>query len=485
MNVLLAASECAPLVKVGGIADVIGSLPIALKAANVDARVVIPYYKPLKESLDISQIVLTREAVVEYGGKKYLTTVYRTHLKPNDVPVYLLDNEEYLGNGGVYYSPDTLPSPESELERFAFFSKAVTDIFTYHNDFFNPDVIHCNDWHTGIIPQLMQARRFNSQTNIKTIFTIHNLGYQGFSKIDVIEKLGMNPNMDATIKWDMQDDNVDFVLQGIVGSDYVTTVSERYAEEIQTVEFGEGLHDIIQARRGRLVGILNGISYEVFNPQSDTHIYAKYGSSNHLEGKTDNKMALLKTLGLDTDPNKPLLGIVSRLVTQKGLDVVVDSISEIINLGYQIVVLGTGEPFIEERFKEYNDNPVTHHAFKANILFSEEMARKIYAASDMFLIPSRYEPCGLTQMIAMKYGSVPVVRATGGLYDTVQDMNTGFTFNDLTKTEMLTALERAVNVYKTKDVWNKIVKSCMAADFSWDESAKKYINLYSKTITNL
>lgn len=483
MNVLIAASECAPLVKVGGIADVIGSLPIALKASGVDVRIVIPYYKPLKESLDISQVILVRELLVQYGDKKLLTTVYKTSLPNTNVPIYLIDNEDYLGNGGIYFSPETLPSPELELERFAFFSKAVTDIFTFPNEIFTPEIIHCNDWHTGIIPQLMQSRRFNSQTNIKTIFTIHNLGYQGFGKIDVVQKLGMNINTDSTLKWDGQDDNIDFVMQGIVGADYVTTVSEKYAEEIQTVEFGEGLHEIIQARRGRLVGILNGISYAVFNPQSDSHIYAKYGRANHSEGKNDNKLALLKNMGLEPNQDKPLLGIVSRLVTQKGLDIVAESVSEIINLGYQVVILGTGEPFIEQKFKEYNENPITHNSFKANILFSEEIARKIYAASDMFLIPSRYEPCGLTQMIAMKYGAVPVVRETGGLYDTVRDMSTGFTFANLNKEEMLNALTRAMSVYQSKNVWSDMVKTCMSADFSWESSAKKYISLYNSALS--
>lgn len=489
MNVLITASECAPLVKVGGIADVIGSLPIVLFEQGIDVRIALPYYKPLEEKFKTDQNSTQPEKILEkvinYGDKEQVVSVFLTNLPGTQVPIYLIDNKEFISNGGIYYSPETMPSPESEIERFAFFSKAISEIFGQKNETFTPDLIHCNDWHTGMIPQLMQTKsKFIGKSPIKTIFTIHNLAYQGFSSLEVAEKLGIDISTDQTMSWDAQDDNLDFVLQGIVGSDFINTVSEKYSEEIQTPEYGEGLQEILQSRKDRLTGVLNGISYDIFNPMSDKSIAKNYSPMDWKSGKAENKKALQEELGLETNPNRPLLGIVSRLAHQKGLDLVAESVKPIIEMGYQIALLGTGDPFIEAKFSEYNENPELKNNFKAEIRFSEETARRIYAASDMFLIPSRFEPCGLTQMIAMKYGSVPVVRATGGLYDTVHNEETGFSYDQLTREAMIQALQNALNIYSShKDKWEKISLNCMNKDFSWKESAKKYISLYQKVLS--
>ncbi len=492
MRVLIIASECAPLVKVGGIADVIGSLPIVLLEQGVDIRVAIPYYKPLKEkytadsSLEKPAKVLER--TISYAGKEHEVDVYLTVLPNTNVPVYLVDNAEFISNGGIYYSPETMPSPELEIERFAFFSKAIADIFANPSDtnqeIFVPDLIHCNDWHTGMVPQIIQSHsRFIGKPRVKTIFTIHNLAYQGFSRIDVAEKLGIDIRTDQTLNWDAQDDNLDFVLQGIVGADFVSTVSKRYSEEIQTSEYGEGLEEILKSRKSRLAGVLNGISYDIFSPQNDAHLLAKYSIMDWKTGKAENKALLQKELGIEINSNRPLLGLVSRLAHQKGLDMFEENVREIIKIGYQIVLLGTGDAFLEAKFNEYNNSDL-HDNFRALITFSEETARRIYAASDMFLVPSRFEPCGLTQMIAMKYGSVPVVRATGGLYDTVLNSTTGFTYEKLDSEAMLEALETAAITYMNHwDKWEKIVFNCMKEDFSWKESAKKYIALYQRVLS--
>src|SRR3989338_7081670 len=402
MKVLLIASECAPLVKVGGIADVIGSLPLALESIGVDARIVIPYYKPLLDAVNFKPI---KTFLVNFAGIDEAVSVHETKLSNSNVTVYLLKNDKYLSNGGIYFSPQHMASPDEELDRFAFFSKAVCRIFSYNNEIFNTDIFHCNDWHTGLIPQLLQSmHNYNKSQILKTIFTIHNLAYQGFTKIDIAQKLDININSDQSLKWDATDDNLDMVLQGIVGADYITTVSEKYAEEIQTSEFG------------------------------------------------------------------------------KGLNLVSDSLEKICESGYQVVLLGNGDPLLEEIFKQANYKPSLKGKYKGLIQFSEKMARKIYASSDMFLIPSKYEPCGLTQMIAMKYGTVPIVRATGGLFDTVSDQETGFSFIEFSSNALLNSIRRASKLYKNKENWNKIVQKCMSQDFSWTQSAKKYASLYQKVL---
>jgi len=488
MKVLIAASECSPLVKVGGIADVIGSLPIALKKLGIDVRIVIPYYKPLLDKIHDDPNIKTDEVLrfnSPYGDKEYQVIIYETILPNTDVPVYLVYNKEYLSNAGVYYSPTAMPSTQDELVRFAFFSRTISDAFTYPDSIFHPDVIHLNDWHTGLVPQIVQStHRYNTTGLPRTIFTIHNLAYQGFSSVDVAEKVGIDIATNQTVKWDTTDDNLDFVLQGIVGADYITTVSEHYAEEIMTPEHGEGLHEILKARESRVVGILNGISYEVFDPAKDQMIYQNYAKANVNEGKAANKAKLQMDLGLDVNPNKPILAAISRLADQKGLDLVIDKLKDILDIGYQFVLLGTGDPMLEAAFKDFKEmHPEYAHDYSPNITFSEELARKIYAASDMFVIPSRFEPCGLTQMIAMKYGSVPIVRATGGLYDTVQDGTTGFVFDKFDSAEMLNALKRAFVTYSTdKNKWNSLIHNCVNQDFSWTRSAQKYAVLYKKAL---
>ncbi|MDQ5981712.1 MAG: hypothetical protein QG570_469, partial [Patescibacteria group bacterium] len=486
MKVLLAASECSPLVKVGGVADVVGSLPIALTQYGIDVRIVIPFYKDLADKMLSRQANIKIDKIdeiqVKYGQKNLKVELYSTFLPGTEIIVYLIKNDDLITNGGIYFSPETMASPEAELERFALFSKVIGQYFGTPNKIFYPDVIHCNDWHTGMVPQVLQSiSRFRDvPEQPRTIFTIHNLAYQGFSKLEVASKLELDIKNDRTLKWDAEDDNLDFVLQGVVGSDYITTVSKKYSEEIQTPEFGEGLHEILNAREARLEGILNGISYEVFNPMTDREIDFQYSTGDLKAGKQKNKEALLKSLGLEIS-NRPLLGIISRLAHQKGLDLVAESLDEIMEMGYSVVILGTGDPQLEMIFKEYNSKTQFNKRYKALITFSEKTARQIYAASDMFLVPSRYEPCGLTQMIAMKYGSVPVVRGTGGLYDTVEENVTGYVYTGFSKVDMLKALKRAFSDFTSnKAKWERIVINGVNRDYSWKESAKKYITLYKK-----
>jgi len=485
MKILIAASECSPLVKVGGIADVIGSLPITLLHYGVDARVVIPLYKPLQEKIDSKVIDVQKELEIdiEFNGKQQKTEVYKTKIPNTSVTAYLIKNDELITNGGIYFSPKTMASPEDEIYRFAFFSKAVSKIFTYPDSIFVPNVIHCNDWHTGLVPQIIKSTHMHTSTGLpKTIFTIHNIAYQGFSKLDVADKLGIDISSSKALSWDAEDDNLDFMLQGIIGANYVTTVSEKYAKEIQTPEFGEGLDEVLKARGTHLVGILNGISYEIFDPAKDTNLTTNYSLANWETGKSENKKQLQEQMGLEINPDKPILGIISRLAYQKGLNLVSESIDKIIEMGYQVILLGTGDPYLENSFSEANNK--YKGQYKANIEFSEELAMKIYAGSDMFLIPSRYEPSGLTQMIAMKYGTIPVVRGTGGLFDTVDDDINGYVYDKFDKNAMLSKLREAINTYsENPQKWTSLVENAMKRDFSWDVSAKKYIALFKKALS--
>lgn len=491
MKVLLTASECSPFVKVGGIADVVGSLPIALKQLGIDVRLAIPFYKNLLDKINESdKSIVSLEKIISYDikyGKEVMKAeIFMTYIPETDIPVYLIYNPNLISNGGIYFSPENMSSPSQELDRFAVFSKIVASFFSMPNRTFEPDVIHCNDWHTGMIPQIIQSlSRFTVMPHKpKTIFTIHNLAYQGFSGLDVASKLGLDVKLDQTLRWDAQDNNLDFVLQGIVGSDFITTVSPHYADEIQTPQFGEGMDEILKSRNGRLVGILNGISYDIFNPKTDPYIVKKYETADAVVSKAINKESLQEELGLEINPSKPLLGIASRLVSQKGLDIVADALEKIIDLGYQVVLLGTGDPQLEFMFSERNKRGDLTKNYRAILKFSEELARKIYASSDMFLVPSRYEPCGLTQMIAMKYGSVPIVRDVGGLHDSVEEGKTGFVFYDLSQKGLLDALGRALVKYtQDKPGWKKMVLNGMNEDFSWDSSAKQYVGLYRKAMS--
>lgn len=479
MKVLLIASECAPFVKVGGIADVIGSLPPALSNLGIDSRVVIPYYSNLKATNTGKLMLQTK---IQYNRQTEIVNLYELET-PDKTRIYMIGNDKYIGNGGIYFSSQYMENPEQELDRFAFFSKAVCQIFSRHNDIFYPEVFHCNDWHTGLIPQILQTmHNYDNDTCPKTIFTIHNLAYQGLTKLDIADKLGLDIKRDQTLRWDASDNNLDMILQGIIGADFITTVSQKYSEEIQTAEFGEGLHYILQSRKDRLIGILNGISYEVFDPSSDPYIKAKYTINSVNKLKKENKTYLQNDLGLKVDANIPLIGIISRLADQKGLNLVSSSIMSICETGCQVVLLGTGDPKLEAEFKAYNSNASLKGKYIGLIEFSEELARRIYASADMFLIPSKYEPCGLTQMIAMRYGSVPIVRATGGLYDTVSDNKTGFTFIEFSSDALLQSVSKAVETYHSEEKWSQIVKNCMSQDFSWGQSAAKYTKLYNKVI---
>ena len=474
MKILYVAAEAVPFAKTGGLADVAGSLPKALKADGVDVRVIMPKFGKIPEAYrNAMEHVYDGELPVAWR-KKY---VGLDKYELDGVTYYFVDNEEYFNREGFYGYDD-------DAERFSFFSRAVLDLLPAMD--FWPDVIHTNDWHAGLVNVFLKLEHMGDARyeRIKTVYTIHNLKYQGVFPKDVMpDVLGLDwkyfNNGDLEFY-----DAVNFMKGGIIYADAITTVSKTYAKEIQYPYFGEHLDGLLRSREQDLSGIVNGIDYSVYNPRTDKYIFETYDEES-LDRKLDNKTELQKSLGLPERRNVPLIAIVSRLVEPKGMDLVVRMMDEILqHEDIQLVVLGTGEKRYEDWFKglawRYPKK------VSVNIYFSNELAQRIYAGADIFLMPSNYEPCGIGQLIALRYGTIPVVRQTGGLKDTVQQYNkytqegNGFVFENYNAHEMMYALKRALSFYGNYEIWHKIQLNAVQADFSWKRSAKEYEALYER-----
>lgn len=474
MKILYVAAEAVPFAKTGGLADVAGSLPKALKADGVDVRVIMPKFGKIPEAYrNAMEHVYDGELPVAWR-KKY---VGLDKYELDGVTYYFVDNEEYFNREGFYGYDD-------DAERFSFFSRAVLDLLPAMD--FWPDVIHTNDWHAGLVNVFLKLEHMGDARyeRIKTVYTIHNLKYQGVFPKDVMpDVLGLDwkyfNNGDLEFY-----DAVNFMKGGIIYADAITTVSKTYAKEIQYPYFGEHLDGLLRSREQDLSGIVNGIDYSVYNPRTDKYIFETYDEES-LDRKLDNKIALQKSLGLPERRNVPLIAIVSRLVEPKGMDLVVRMMDEILqHEDIQLVVLGTGEKRYEDWFKglawRYPKK------VSVNIYFSNELAQRIYAGADIFLMPSNYEPCGIGQLIALRYGTIPVVRQTGGLKDTVQQYNkytqegNGFVFENYNAHEMIYALKRALSFYGSYEIWHKIQFNAVQADYSWKRSAKEYEALYER-----
>lgn len=403
----------------------------------------------------------------QYCGLQYLTY--------DGIPYYFVDNEDYFKRPEIYGYYD-------DGERFSYFSKAVAESIKYMGDFV-PDIIHCNDWHCGIVPLLLKESYGEDERydKIKSIFTIHNLKYQGvFSKEILGDLLNLNDKYytDDALKFY---DSVSFMKGGIVFADAVTTVSKTYSEEIQTPFYGEALHGLLSSKSENLHGIVNGIDYELYDPKVDKKIFFNYDVESR-EQKIKNKLNLQEKLCFTVNKEIPMIGIVTRLVKQKGLDLIVDKLQELLSLPIQIVLLGNGDKYYEDIFQHYAS--IYPSRISTNIVFDERLAQQIYAASDMFLMPSLFEPCGIGQLIALKYGSIPIVRETGGLKDTIIPYNkytgkgNGFSFINYSSDELLDTINRALELYKEEDSWDKLVQSAMLSNNSWENSAKNYMDLY-------
>jgi starch synthase len=473
MNVLFAASEAVPFVKTGGLADVIGSLPKALQTQGIEVRVILPKYEDIPERY--KQLMTTKHIItVHVGYRKQYCGIQE--LTVDGVHYYFIDNEFYFHRKGLYGYGD-------DAERYAFFCRAVMESLPLLD--FTPDWIHCHDWQTGLVPFFLKTQYGHRDgfQNISTMFTIHNLKYQGHFSRELLKDIVGARDEDFSEDGIGYYDGGSCLKAGLVYCDLITTVSKTYAEEIQTWEYGENLEGLLRKRNYVLYGIVNGIDNSAFDPMTDTHITVQYRDS--LAKKRKNKMKMQADLGLTVDENIPLIGIVSRLVQQKGFDLIEHALHSILEMGVQLVVLGTGDWDYEQMFRDAAlryPNQVSAH-----ISFYEPFARRIYAASDMFLMPSLFEPCGLGQLIALRYRSVPIVRETGGLKDTVEAFNeftgkgNGFSFTHYFASDMLHTIRRAVDFYYQKDEWKRIINNITKCDYGWDASAAQYIKLYERS----
>lgn len=490
INILITAAELTPIAKVGGLGDVIGSLPKALVKIGVNAKIAIPFYGFI-DSKKYNTKLIAKNIQTTLNNQKGKFSLYKTSLQDSPITVYLI-KQPFFNNKEVYLSKrkyskkqqsGTYTRSLKDIYRFGFFSKMVIEICKIIQP--TIDIIHCNDWHTALVPVLLKTIYKSDQklSRIKTLYTIHNLANQGIAELSILKYLGLSTEDLKSIKEDAKNYDINFMAQGILNADIINTVSPNYAREILTKEFGQGLERLLIKRRRDLFGILNGIDVEVFNPKTDTNLYKNYDLKS-LDKKVENKIFLQKTLGLSVDPKLIVFGVVSRLVYQKGLGLILDTANDIFKRNVELVVLGTGQKEIESGFiqlqKKYPNKIST------NIRFDTKLAQQIYAGADAFLMPSRFEPCGLGQMIAMRYGTIPIVRSTGGLKNTVQERKTGFLFKGFNKKDFLKALGRALKIYYNKPKkWKELQLNGMKQDFSWERSAKEYLNLYIKLINRV
>ena len=473
-NILFAASECVPFIKTGGLADVVGSLPKCFSKEYFDCRVVMPKYKAIAEKYS-SNMQYIANFYMDLNWRNQYVGIFRMEL--DGVTYYFIDNEEHFSGDSIYAG---MPW---DLEKFAFFSKAVLSILPIID--FKPDVIHCHDWQTGLIPVYLHER-FQGNAffhGMKSVMTIHNLKFQGIWDMETVRSItGLSEYYFSSDKLEFNKD-ASYLKGGLVYADAITTVSKTYAEEIKTPFYGEGLDGLLRARAHDLRGIVNGIDYDVYNPETDENVEYHYNVKNFRKEKVKNKTALQKELGLEVDPKKMMIGVVSRLTDQKGFDLIAYMMEELCHDAIQLVVLGTGDPKYENMFRhfawKYSDR------VSANIYYNDALSHKIYAASDAFLMPSLFEPCGLSQLMSLRYGTIPIVRETGGLKDTVEPYNeyenkgTGFSFTNYNAHEMLGMVRYAERAYYDhKRNWNKIVERAMQQDYSWNASALQYQELY-------
>ena len=472
MKVCFIAAEAAPFVKVGGLGDVIGSLPKALRQLGVDARVVLPLYS----SIDRERFGLKYKAYqfVDLGWRHSYCGIFETEV--DGVPCYFIDNEQYFNRDSIYGQID-------DGERFAFFSKAALEILPALD--FKPDVVNVNDWHTAlsvIYLDVLKSREAEFYKDMKSVLSIHNIEFQGrFNPYEMGNLFGLeNKYFDALI----YNGDLNLLKGAIQLADRINTVSETYAREILDPYFSYGLDKILTVEQGKLRGIINGIDVDKFNPKTDPMIPVNYDLKT-FEDKVQNKLAFQKEMALEVNADIPLIGMVTRLTHQKGIDLILQASEEILKTGAQLVILGTGDAHYESALRSLEH--YRHDRVRSILLFSNEMSAKIYAGSDLFLMPSKTEPCGLSQLISMRYGTVPVVHRVGGLRDTVIPFTgvegNGFTFESFHAGDMMDAIYRAVTCfYQSPDEWKQIIKNNLQKDVSWEQSAKKYLDLYHEVV---
>lgn len=471
MNILFAVSEAAPFVKTGGLGDVAGSLPAALAAEGADVRVILPLYGSIAEKWRLKMNYLFYDYVHLTWRSQYCGVFT---LKKDGVTYYFLDNEYYFKRDRVYGEFD-------DGERFAFFSKAIVSLLPRLG--WTPDIIHCNDWQTALIPLYLRQAQGEPVTHIKTVFTIHNIEYQGRFGLEPLGDVFGLPDEFYRSGILRYDSDISLMKGAIYKADRLTTVSPSYAQELCDPYFACGLHEVIRENSYKLSGILNGIDAKRYDPKTDAFLPAHYGSKD-LSGKKECKRDLCRLLGFDENDDGPIVACISRLVPHKGFDLVVEALEGMVSHGARIVILGTGDARYEDFFRDAENRH--RGVVSANIMYSEERSSKIYAGADLMLMPSRSEPCGLTQMIAMRYGTPPVVHAVGGLKDSVvphpYDGSNGFTFSNYAACDLLGTVDYAMSIRQNAEEWKALQQRCMTADLSWKHSAQQYLDLYRELL---
>jgi starch synthase len=479
-RILFAASEVTPFAKTGGLADVAGSLPAALASLGHQVRVVMPLYRSVKEG-PFGIKPYEKALSVPFKGQKLKAGVFLAK-KSRNVHYYFIQRDEFFDRSGLYGTSEG--DYFDNAERFIFFSRGILEF--NKSSGFQPDIIHCHDWQSSLVPVFLKSLYESDPVfkRAKSVFTIHNLAYQGvFSKeMMAVSELPMELFSMRGLEYY---NKMNFMKGGIVFSDIITTVSEKYAQEIQTPEYGYGLEGVLRERRGDIYGILNGVDYTSWNPRTDPHIAAKYDKTT-LSGKKKCKEDLRKAYKLKGSEEFPIIGIISRLAGQKGFDILAEAMDDLVKMDLCVVILGTGEAKYEKQFaalgKKYPGR------LGVRVAFDNVLAHKIEAGSDMFLMPSKYEPCGLNQMYSLKYGTIPIVRATGGLDDTIRRFDpktsegNGFKFSAYSPQALLEETQRALDIFQDKKTWAALVQKAMTMDFSWKKSAHKYDEIYDLAI---
>lgn len=491
LKILFVSSEVVPFVKTGGLADVSAALPQMLSELGHEVRIVVPKYGAVDErKFKIHEIVRLKDLQIKIGEKDIIFSLKSCFLPGQRirVQIYFLENQEYFGNrNSLYIDPKTGKEYPDNDERFVLLNRAVMELIIKLG--WIPDIIHCNDWQTGLVPVYLKTIYKDEPgfDKFNTLFTIHNLGFQGEFPKSSFNKLGLPEELNSE-KGMLHKGKINFMKGALIYADAINTVSETYANEIRTnSELGEGLKEVLAKRKGDLFGIVNGIDTKVWNPEKDKLIPKKY-SAKTLDDKYDNKKDLAERFGFEFDPEIPVVGLISRLFDSKGIDLMQKAFPDLMKLNIKLILLGTGDTKYHQFFEKMASK--NNKKFACYLGFNDELAHLIEAGADIFMMPSLYEPCGLNQMYSLMYGTVPLVRETGGLADTVIRYNektgegNGFVFKKYDPKEMIKELQRALTIYQDKKTWLKIMRSGMKVDFSWGISAKKYIDLYRTILTS-
>lgn len=482
LKVLMVSPEVVPFAKTGGLADVVGSLPLALSKLGCEVRIVLPKYKIVDEC-EVNLLDTDKEVNFKVGNTMQKARILSTKVA-GVVTVYFLEHDEYYARDGLYGTTEG-GDYKDNLARFSFFCGGILELLKKIE--YKPQIIHCHDWQTGLIPVYLKTLYQNDTflEGIKTLFTIHNLAHQGvFPKVE-FPLTGLDEEIFTPDKLEFWD-KINFMKGALIYADILSTVSKGYVQEIVTTEYGCGLEGVLKERKDKLYGIINGLDYKEWDPSMDKGITMAY-DVNTIERKVKNKKALQQENNLPVDSNIPLIGMITRLAAQKGLDILDEIIDELMELNIQLVLLGTGESKYHIRMEQIKEKFPTKASI--HLTFDPELAKRIYAGADMFLMPSKYEPCGLGQLISLRYGTIPIVRATGGLKDTITNFDpkrrigNGFVFNEYDSQSLLSTIKQAIDVFcNDKESWKRLMLNGMSADFSWEHSAKEYIKLYEEAL---